>query len=195
MCYRWLTHNGGEPVQNTTKPVRQGAYGDATDQSIHQLLTASPAGATLRDVIAHLGWACNYSTRERGTYRLSRMIKAGAAEYRYEAVAHCEGAAGRPARVYRAVQPIGVTAKPEPAKVEAKPKPRKPIPLKSLPDNVVEAIEAARGRFDPVEALGQDEFRLGLFTVTGDELFAIVDREPGVLSQVAERYLGAGAGA
>ncbi len=179
----------------TDEPVRKGAYGDAIDESIIGFLAAGPAsGVTLREVIDHLKWAYCCSTRERATHRLQRMARAGAVTDSYIERGHKRG---HTCKVYRYVRPLHAEddAKPAAAEPQKAPEARKPIPLKRLPEHLRHAVEAARSRFDPVEPLSPREFILGQFTVSDDELLAIIDREPGVLSRVADRFLAGGAGA
>ena len=177
----------------TDKPVRKGAYGDQMDERIIGLLAERPNGATLREILEHLGWAYVDSTRERATHRLKRMIERGAISDSYVGKG---GERGRTCKSYTYVRPLhAVDAPPPEPTAKAKPKPPKAVPLKRLPDHIAQAVEAARSRFDPVEPLDDQTFRLGAFTVSEGELFAILDREPGVLSRVADRFLGEGAGA
>lgn len=178
----------------TDGKARKGRYGDEIDQRIISFLAAADKGAELREVLAHLGWRYSDATRERATRRLNRMIERHAVSARY---AGTVGQRGRTFKVYTYLRPLHGDegeAPPPPAEPVKDAGP-KPVPLKSLPPHLVEAVEAARVRFDPVEPLEGRAFRLGQFTVSEDELFAILDREPGVLSRVAERFIGGGAGA
>lgn len=176
----------------TGEPVRQGSYGDAIDETVIGFLAELKGGASVRETLEHLGWAYNDATRERLTRRLRRMAEHGAISGRYVGTA---GQRGLTFKVYSYVRPLhGEPDEAPPPVVEEKVEP-KPVPLKRLPDHIAQAVEAARSRFDPVDALDDQTFRLGAFTVSEGELFAILDREPGVLSRVADRFIGAGAGA